>query len=245
MKRQSRKWYVEYRDAQGIRRRVPGYTDKPATQQLASELERQAAREQAGLVDRFANHCKRPPAEHVDDRRVGLLAKGDTVLYANMSANRVRCVFDGCRFAHWPDLSASRVSRFLSDRRNAGLSVESSNHRVRAVKGFCAWCVRDGRAPESPLAHLQTGNTRTDRRHDRRAFTLDELRTLLETTRNSPTRYGMAGTDRATLYQLAVETGLRPSYARSRGNRSIRTRPRRGWWSKPRTASTGARTSCR
>jgi len=33
--RQSAKWYVEYRDAQGVRHRVPGYTDKSATQQLA------------------------------------------------------------------------------------------------------------------------------------------------------------------------------------------------------------------
>ena len=39
-KRQTRKWYVEYRDAQGIRRRVAGYTDKAATQQLEAELER-------------------------------------------------------------------------------------------------------------------------------------------------------------------------------------------------------------
>ena len=51
IKRQSGKWYIEYRDAQGIRRRVPGYRDKMATQQYAAELERRAEREQAGLVD--------------------------------------------------------------------------------------------------------------------------------------------------------------------------------------------------
>ena len=42
--RKSKKWYVEFRDGQGIRRRVPGFTDKAATQQLASELERNALR---------------------------------------------------------------------------------------------------------------------------------------------------------------------------------------------------------
>jgi len=71
--RQSAKWYVEYRDAQGIRRRVPGYTDKSATQQLASELERSAAREQSGLLDRFAVHRKRPLTEHLSDWRAALL----------------------------------------------------------------------------------------------------------------------------------------------------------------------------
>ena len=37
---ESRKWYVEHRDADGIVRRVPGFTDKKATEQLAARLER-------------------------------------------------------------------------------------------------------------------------------------------------------------------------------------------------------------
>ncbi|MHC4063601.1 MAG: hypothetical protein ACYSUI_03740, partial [Planctomycetota bacterium] len=36
--RESRRWYVEYRDAHGIVRRVRGHADKGATQQLAAEL---------------------------------------------------------------------------------------------------------------------------------------------------------------------------------------------------------------
>ena len=76
--KESRRWYVEYRDAQGIRRRVPGYADKQATQQLAAELERQAAREQSGLIDRFAVHRKRPLIEHVSDWHGALLDKGVT-----------------------------------------------------------------------------------------------------------------------------------------------------------------------
>ncbi len=65
--KKTRKYCVEYRDAQGILRRRPGYTDRKAIEQLASELERRAAREQSGLVDKYAEHRKRPLLEHVDD----------------------------------------------------------------------------------------------------------------------------------------------------------------------------------
>jgi hypothetical protein len=51
---QTRKRYAEYTDANGVRRRVPGYTDKAATEQLAARLERDAAREAEGLGPRSA-----------------------------------------------------------------------------------------------------------------------------------------------------------------------------------------------
>jgi hypothetical protein len=90
--KKSRKWYVEYRDGQGIRRRVPGYTDKPATQQLAAELERRAAQEQSGLVDRFAEHRKRPLIEHVDNFHEALAAKGTTEKHADLVTGRVHAL---------------------------------------------------------------------------------------------------------------------------------------------------------
>ena len=212
---QSRKWYVEYRDGQGIRRRVPGYTDKQATQQLASDLEKRAAREQSGLVDRFSEHRKRPLAEHLADWRTALVAKGGTKKHADMSASRAQRVLSDCRFIFVPDLSASRVQTCLADYRSEGLSITSSNHHLQAIKAFCRWMVLDGRAAESPLSCLGLLNARTDRRHDRRALSNGELVTLLDTARNGATRFRMSGPDRARLYQLAVETGLRASELRS------------------------------
>ena len=123
--RQSAKWYVEYRDAQGIRRRVPGYTDKSATQQLASELERFAAREQSGLVDRFAIHRKRPLSEHLADWRASLLAKGVTEKHAELTVGRTTRVFDECRFSYLPDVSASKVQACIRSLQVGELSAQS------------------------------------------------------------------------------------------------------------------------
>lgn len=49
----------------------------------------------------------------------------------------------------------------------------------------------------------------TDQRHTRRELEPDELRKLLEVTRQGPERYGMSGHKRYLLYKLAVESGLR------------------------------------
>ena len=213
--RQSAKWYVEFCDAQRIRRRVPGYTDKAATQQLASELERSAAREQSGLVDRFAVHRKRPLAEHLTDWRASLLAKGVTEKHAELTVRRATRVFDECRFSYLPDLSASKVQASVRALQEGGLSAQSCVFYMQAAKQFCRWCVRDGRAADHPLSHLPSINVRTDRRHDRRALAAQELQLLLDATRIGPERFGMDPESRATLYQLAVETGLRASELRS------------------------------
>ncbi len=126
----------------------------------------------------------------------------------------------GCGFVFWTDVSAAKVEHFLAQARTEGLAIEgegkartinvqTSNFYLQAVKQFARWMVREGRASESPLAHVSMLNTRADRRHIRRALTAKEVRKLLTATRTAPVRFGMAGPERALVYRLAVETGLR------------------------------------
>lgn len=67
--------------------------------------------------------------------------------------------------------------------------------------------VRDRRANENPLAHLQGVTiTETD---DRREWTDEELRAVVEAARSGITKLGMTGEQRAMLYLSAFYTGLR------------------------------------
>ncbi|MHC4090392.1 MAG: hypothetical protein ACYSVY_08975, partial [Planctomycetota bacterium] len=100
----ARKYYIEYTDAQGVVRQVAGYTDKRATDQKAAELERQAAREQAGVIDGTARHAQQLLADHVNDWHRTLLDKGTTQSYADLSKNRVLAVLRGAKAAFWRDL---------------------------------------------------------------------------------------------------------------------------------------------
>ncbi len=69
--------------------------------------------------------------------------------------------------------------------------------------------MKERRANENPIDHLDLLNVRTDRRHDRRAMTADECQRLLKAATNGPVLAGMTGQQRAMLYHVALETGLR------------------------------------
>jgi integrase len=100
----------------------------------------------------------------------------------------------------------------LRDRLSRGASVQTTNFYLQAVKQFCRWLVKDRRMADSPLAHLEGGNVRVDRRHDRRELTEEELRSLLAATRAGERTFrGLAGVDRFHLYATACATGFRAS----------------------------------
>jgi integrase len=167
----------------------------------------------------------KPLTQHVDDWRAALLAKGNTWQYADLSANRVKRIVAGLGLATVADVSASEVQSFLAGLRqdrtdgkgnvHRGVGPASFNYYLRDARSFFRWMVRDGRAFENPLAHLQGVNAGTDKRHERRALSVDELRWLLDTTTAGPARLGMTGADRTMLYRLAVESGLRAGELRS------------------------------
>ena len=211
IRKKSAFWYVDYKTAEGTRKRVKGFRDKSATAQLAAELVRKAELARTGIIDRYAEDRKKPLKQHLEDFYQSILAKGDTVTHAQLTKYRAEQIINGCKFAIWADISASKVERCLADLRNgaAGLSAGTSNAYLQAVKQFCRWMVQDGRANESPLAHLARINARTDRRHDRRALEPDEMRRLLAATAAGPRRFGMEGRERALLYRVAAESGLR------------------------------------
>ena len=117
-KKRLRKWYVKYRDAAGIVRRVPGYADREATKQLAARLERDAARRQEGMIDPCVEQQRRPLIEHLAEWESSLLAGGASAKHVRQTTACARRILDGCRFVFMADLSASRVQQFLADLRD-------------------------------------------------------------------------------------------------------------------------------
>src|SRR5262249_37342301 len=77
-----------------------------------------------------------------------------------------------------------------------------------AVKQFARWLVADRRTAENPLAHLEGGNVKLDRRHLRRELSDSELAYLLRSARAAGRVRRMDGPDREMLYLVSVYTGL-------------------------------------
>ena len=209
--RKTRKWYVKYRDAKGVTRKVPGYTDKDATRKLAADLEQRAAREHSGLTDRFEQHRRCSITNHVDAFEIFLLARGNTQKHVQLKISRVRTVLEACSIRTIPGLSASAVSEWIDEKRRSGLSAQTLNHYLTSVKGFTRWLVMEGRAPDNPFTHLKALNVKADCRVERRALSSDEFERLLMAASDGEPFRGISGLDRARLYVVAAYTGLRCS----------------------------------
>ena len=246
-RRQTAKWYIEFRDHNDVLRRLSAFTSKSASDELGRNLAKLLCYHKASggqtdpsltqwltelpqrtlgklvdisLVDRERVAISKPLHDHLGDFKKSLQAKGCTDRHVELVTNRAKRVFDGCGFRFHSDITASKAMNYLHELRadtkdQRGISAQTFNFYLQAIKQFCRWMVKDRRASESPVAHLDGLNVKTDRRHDRRALTIEELRRLLEVTRCGPDRRNMTGLERTMLYRLAVETGLRAGELRS------------------------------
>ncbi len=212
-RRKSPTWWIRYYTPDGKRHLAKGYADKKATEAKAAELERRGIRLDAGLADPTEEHAKRPLAEHAEDFRRCLAAKGNTADYVGKMLFRLTAVLDGCRFVKIGDVQSSAVVEYLGTLRTAGKSVKTANDYLAAVKGFTRWLWRDKRSVLDALAGLsKLANGETDVRHARRDFSPDELGLLLEAARQSPKVIRcLPGLDRHFLYLTACATGFRVS----------------------------------
>lgn len=209
---ESARYYIRIRDGEGRLREFRAFTDLEASKARETELRRQSERGIIGLSDPMQDHKRRPVLEHVAAFGQFLANKGNTSGHVELSVQRVRDILEGCNVHVLPDISASRVSDYLAERRRAGLSVASSNHYTRAIRSFGRWLIRDRRLSENPLAYLPMLKADADLRRLRRALTEAEVDALIQTTRGSAEiRAGLPGPDRAMLYLFAVNTGLRVS----------------------------------
>jgi len=240
--KETKNWYIEFYYQQ-VRHRLPAFTDKGQSEALARQIEHLVQSKgsgiqldaqsmrwlenipdklrlflvRIGLVSEQRAAAGKTLQQHLQDFRQSLSDRGNTDQHVELVVSRATRVIAGCKFINWSDISANKVQRYIADLRNngEGISRQTSNFYLQAIKQFCRWMVQDHRASESPAEHLKGLNVRTDRRHDRRALEPDEVRRLLEAATSGPERIGVAGPERAMLYRVAVETGLRAGELRS------------------------------
>ncbi len=234
-------WHVEFEDNQQIRRHLKAYTNERATQRLADkiqellnckasntplETELQKFVEQIpfrirgelisfGILDASRTAAGKPLLELISEFERSMQAKERTPKYIRETVSMVKCIFEGCKFKYWSDISPAKAENYLKDLRDKGISYRRSNGYLTAIKSFCEWMVKSGYVSASPLKHLTKLNTELDRRRERRAATPEEMRKLLMTTAAGPERYGLSGYERALFYKLAVATGLRKNELRT------------------------------
>lgn len=208
-KTKSKKWWGRYRDETGVERRVPLASDKTAAQTMLNALVVKEERKAAGLEDPFEKHRKRPLKDHIEDFRSHLVNKDSSEDHVKLTKQRIQDLVDACGFKFIHEIAADRVQRYLAELREGGRSVASSNHYLRAIKMFTRWLVRNRRTADDRLISLSLLNAKTDIRRERRTLLPDELDRLVKAAKKGEPFRGLTGEDRAILYLVALNSGLR------------------------------------
>ncbi len=225
--------YWSYRFTVGGKRisRTTGETDQRAAWERASRM-REEHKQRA--ADPYREHADRPVTEHVADWQRALEAGGCTAQHVDTVVGRVKRLVKGCKVSRFADIRPADVQAYLvklrkDDERNKkgrGFGTRTRNFYLKAAKQFCRWMVAERRARENPLAHLKgERGLQADLRRARDAFSEAELGRLLARVPHRGISYGLTGAERARLYRLAAETGLRAGELRTLTWAAIDTGP--------------------
>lgn len=153
-------------------------------------------------------YAVRPLAEHLDAFEAATRNRASDRHISDTRAMIDR-VIEWCGWSILRDVDADGVNRFANDLRSNGRSAATIGHYIGAMKSFATWAHESGRLQYDVLVTLKKPNAKKDRKINRRALSIDELRWLFATTETEPTRHGLSGRERALVYRLAVMTGLR------------------------------------
>ena len=178
---------------------------------LADEARLRAKGVSDPKVEQYAAAEARPLKEHLGDFTKWLSGQQRTAGHVETIEARASRLLDRCGAKHIHELTISRVGKALELLRSEGLALQTLTHYVRAIEQFAAWLVRDGRARENALAHLEGFDAAKDRKRVRRVLPPGDLRRLIEAARNGPPIGGVSGPDRAVFCQTALCSGLRRS----------------------------------
>ena len=208
--KESAKWYVEIKDHHDSTKRIPGFTDKSATIEFGRKLMKLVSGRTAhdppsaelirwieglpailraklvklGLVDGHSSMTGKRLKDHLKDFEQNLTDRGRTLAYRKLVTGRVGTILEKCEFQQLNDIAAERVESFLAKLRTKGRSQQTLNDYLVSVKTFLNWMVSTRRLSTNPLAHLQGGNVKVDRRLERRDLSEDEIRWLLTTSQS-------------------------------------------------------------
>ncbi len=235
------KWNVQFTDASGIVRRLPGFTDKSATVELERGILRLVSARASGMapdsemlrfieglpdtirdkltdwniLDARRSAAGKPLADMIASWAKHMEAREFSRQYRTEAVSRVHRVFSDCQFLRVTDVDAAKVENWLADRRrDDNMSARTSNSHLASARAFFGYLIKAGFSTANPLARISKANEAADPRLDRRPFSADEMLSLLAATEKAAKRFGLSGMERALLYTFAAESALRWSELR-------------------------------
>lgn len=198
-------WYARYKDINGHERRIStGCRDEQAARKKLADILAEKEKLRVGFITprqvETAEHGKRLITEHIDDYLAHLKTKrvrGRKVSahYRRNVEGRLRRLVSECRITKLAEITTEAVNRWLDGAEDANMAASTRNEYLASITAFCNWLVREGRLVANPLVSMQKADRSADRRHLRRALTIEEVGRLLHAAAKRP----VAEWGRATL----------------------------------------------
>ena len=163
--------------------------------------------ESIGLVSAAKAGGKNRLTDHLDDFIGSLKLKRFTGKYLSQVENMIKRVCEECKFDVVSDLDANRFTTFIN---SLNTSVKTKRYYIAVLKQFANWLHETGRLPKNNFKLIKLPKVlKSDQVHPRRALTADEVARLIRAAENGKPFRGISGQQRALIYRLAVESGLR------------------------------------
>jgi len=213
-------YYASWSDHRGKRQTIcTRTTDKATAERIANKYETDAALRRDGVIDptldAISKESQRSIESHLTDYENKLQTANRTDKHITSTTRFIRAVAEFAEFKVAADISADGVNRYAGELRDKGRAARTIQAHLNAVKSFTKWMTEQHKLPRDPLASVKKPNPKSDRRRERRMLLPDKWRRLETATMNGPERYGMSGGERLTLYQTAIQSGLRANELRS------------------------------
>jgi len=205
------RFYTVQVNVDGRKRRIKGYTDKAASEQMGAKLERAKAQGVEGLEDPYKVHRNRRLCEHVADWIAELRQLGRDDIYVGLCESRMARLIAECdwkafsnitadSFIRWRDTATITMGHTAKDGgKILRMGARTQNHYLETVRAFCKWSIKRKRLAVHPLADVTPVETVGHLRRQRRALTQTEIAALLDAVH---ARHQLA-------YRIILGTGLR------------------------------------
>lgn len=233
---ESPKYHVRFKDHAGVWRRLVLFTDYEVSAMFGRKLHQVVNLRACGepldgdlaewvdgltddhrdrlilwnVLDLKASMARTALSQHLDDWQQSILNDGSTSDHADEQRGRAGKLIHGCSFHRFADIDPLIAKGWIA--RNVK-KHNTRNGYIGAIRQFCNWMVENGRATRSPVLKLK--KVKVTDKTEKRALAIAQLQKLIETTRKSKDNSKMPGPERALLYLLACETGLRAAELRS------------------------------
>jgi hypothetical protein len=191
-------WIARWYDHNGRQREASTRTtDKAAAERILAKRVADAAIRRDGVIDaaqdRYIAEARKTLSQHFADydeylrvhvnQRTGFPA---TPRHRFQRQKHLRKIADALAWKTLRAMDRSKLEAWLADREGKGASARTRNTYAISWCAFGNWCVDAGRLVANPFTRLGRANERADRRRQRRALAVDELRRLIDATRRWP-----------------------------------------------------------